>query len=211
MSIDKDVQLEGHGRRNLAVKFHRMLDISEKYKGTVIIFSDLTDRKLYEERLYQLSFHDQLTGIYNRAYFEQEMSRMSGGRFDPVGIIVSDLDGLKQVNDCLGHQAGDILIQTAAGILRTCFRDSDIVARVGGDEFVVLLPNAADDSAAEARRRINSALADHNKSNPHLPILLSMGIAVGNAREIGISDLYKQADDAMYREKQQKKAAQPAG
>jgi len=125
-----------------------------------VIARDITDRKQMEEWLRYLSMHDTPTGLYNRAYFEEELNRMQSGRFDPVGIVVCDVDGLKLVNDNLGHATGDALLATVAKILLQCFRESDVVARIGGDEFAALLPNCPQPVVEEAYARIKQTTAD---------------------------------------------------
>lgn len=201
MTIEKDLELPGIETRNIVIKFHRMLDVSEKYKGTIIIFTDLTYRKQIEDRLKFISFHDGLTGLYNRAFFNEELFRLDSGRFDSVAIIECDVDGLKIVNDTLGHQAGDILITTTAEILRRTFRESDIVARVGGDEFAIALPYSSTKSLEEACERIKYALEKHNKENPLVPLSFSIGAALGDTKDIGIDRIYRDADNEMYRNK----------
>ncbi|MHB8917084.1 MAG: PAS domain S-box protein, partial [Desulfocucumaceae bacterium] len=109
----------------------------------LVIVRDITERKKMERQLSFLSLHDPLTGLYNRAYFEQELRRLEDGRHTSAGIILCDVDGLKIVNDSLGHDAGDTLLAVTAGVIRTSFRGSDMVARIGGDEFAVLLSNCS--------------------------------------------------------------------
>jgi len=207
VTLEKDVEIPERGCHNLVIKFHRMLDISDKFRGTVIIFTDLTERKLAEEKLRYLSFHDKLTGLYNRAYFEQELRRMETDRFNPVGIIVCDVDGLKAVNDNLGHQAGDLLLVTVASILKKCFRDSDVVARIGGDEFAGILPASEESIVRMVCDRLKQESAAHNRDKPQIPISFSIGYAVGAARETGINELFKMADDNMYKSKPNNRAA----
>ena len=96
---------------------------------------------LNKQELQYICYHDAMTGLYNRAFFEVEMLRLEGIKAKNIGIVVIDLDGLKVVNDTLGHSIGDKLLLDAAKILIENVRDSDVVARIGGDEFVLLLPN----------------------------------------------------------------------
>ena len=115
---------------------------------------DVTEKKKAEEQLKYLSLHDPLTGLYNRTFFEEGMRRASDGRFDPIGIIICDLDGLKLINDSLGHDAGDSLLAAAAGIIGKTFRKGDIVSRIGGDEFAVLLTGSDEAAVEEAYLRL---------------------------------------------------------
>ncbi len=162
---------------------------------------DITERKVAEDNLRYLSLHSFLTGLYNRTYFEQEMSRLDSGRHLPVGIIMCDVDGLKLVNDTLGHKAGDDLLITAAKIIQGCFREEDVVARIGGDEFAILLPDSDRLNVENACCRIRNAVTQHNFNNPGLPLSLSVGFAVSTGTNINMKDLFREADDNMYREK----------
>ena len=167
----------------------------------VVSLLDLTERKRMEEELKYLAFHDSLTGLYNRAYFEEELRRLDDGRHLPVGIIVCDVDGLKAVNDTLGHRAGDRLLADAAGILKGCFRKSDVVARVGGDEFAVVLPRCGVQALERICSKIKEAFAGYNATNPELAVSLSIGFAVKDEPGISLEEVFRRADTSMYREK----------
>ncbi len=167
-------------------------------RGLVV---DITDRKIMEERLRFLSVHDPLTGLYNRAFFDEEGVRMASGRFDPLGVVVADLDGLKLVNDLLGHSAGDRLLRETGRLLKEAFRSSDVVARVGGDEFAAFLPECGEGFAHEARRRILTAVERHNETQGGAPLSLSVGCASGSGKSPGLASLMEEADNLMYQQK----------
>ncbi|MEW5761990.1 MAG: PocR ligand-binding domain-containing protein [Bacillota bacterium] len=169
--------------------------------GVIESFRDIGLRKEMEEQLRFLSMHDPLTGLYNRAYFEEEMRRLDGPRHRPVSIIVADLDGLKIVNDTLGHDRGDDYLCAAAAVIKSAFREEDCVARVGGDEFAVLLPHTDRAAAEAACRRIREAADRYNAANPLVPLSLSIGCATAVDMPPSLGQVYKDADDAMYREK----------
>ncbi|MGE5455336.1 MAG: diguanylate cyclase domain-containing protein, partial [Methylocystaceae bacterium] len=170
-----------------------------KITGVILSSRDITERKKLEDDLRFLSVHDQLTGLYNRTYFEAEMERLNSGRYDPVGIVVCDLDGLKLVNDTLGHEAGDRLLISTAAVLKQCFRQSDVVSRVGGDEFAILLPGSNHDQLEMLVYRIYEGVGYYNEDNPDLPLSLSVGMAVRDNRVTSMRDVYKEADNEMYR------------
>lgn len=176
-------------------------DKSGKTYRIVGIAADITDLKLGEEQLKYLSLHDPLTGLYNRVYFEEEMSRVEKMRCDAVGIITCDLDGLKLVNDTLGHDSGDAMLKLAATVMKECFRGGDAVARIGGDEFSVILPDTSPPAVQGASQRILEAVERYNASNPELPLSISVGYAVKNGVPFGMRELFKEADNDMYRKK----------
>jgi diguanylate cyclase (GGDEF)-like protein/PAS domain S-box-containing protein len=176
-------------------------DDSGKAHRIVGIAADITDLKLGEEKLKYLSLHDPLTGLYNRIYFEEEMSRIEKARYDRVGIVSCDVDGLKLVNDTLGHDHGDNLLVTAAKVIKECFREGDLVARIGGDEFSAILPNTTESAVENACQRIQDAVAAYNATNPELPLSISVGFAIKNGIHKNLKDVFKEADNNMYREK----------
>jgi len=168
------------------------------FKG---IGKDVTERIQYERRLEYLSLYDQLTDIYNRAFFEAELDRLSDGREYPVTIISADLDGLKLINDTMGHDAGDMMLNSCAGVLKKSLRSSDILARVGGDEFSAILVKTDRVTGELILRRIREHVEEHNRKNEALPLGLSLGAASAEEPGLPLKKLFKRADDMMYREK----------
>jgi diguanylate cyclase (GGDEF)-like protein/PAS domain S-box-containing protein len=162
---------------------------------------DITERKQFERELKYLSLHDQVTGIYNRHFFEEELQRVQKGRNFPVSVLIADLNGLKIINDSLGHQKGDELLRACAEVLQASLRGSDIVARVGGDEFAILLQDADEKDCEAVIRRIDYNLELHNKKNPELPVSIATGSATAKKQGVSLEDVYGKADEAMYRDK----------
>ncbi|MDD2554366.1 MAG: CHASE4 domain-containing protein, partial [Desulfotomaculaceae bacterium] len=164
------------------------------------IARDITERKSTDEKLEHLSLHDPLTGLYNRACFEENM-HAGDGRGNQAGIVVFDVDGLKLVNDTFGHEKGDTLLSAAAKVIKSSFREGDMVARIGGDEFAVLLANGNDEIVKNACNRIRAAVEKYNSSNPDLPLSIAIGFATRDDSATSLNDLFKEADHNMYREK----------
>lgn len=190
---------EGNGAY-IWVKTSPLFDSNRNLVGAIESIRDITERKLTEEQLKYLSQHDTLTKLFNRAYFEAEMGRFEEGGCNPTSIIVCDVDGLKLVNDTLGHEAGDNLLKAVARVLNKSFRGVDMVARIGGDEFAVLLPNCDIDAVKGACDRLRSLLNDYNSANPDIPLSLSIGFAT-KSDAVKLSEVFKEADNNMYREK----------
>jgi diguanylate cyclase (GGDEF)-like protein/PAS domain S-box-containing protein len=162
---------------------------------------EIAERKLVEAKLRYVSMHDSLTGLYNRTYFEEELQRISNGSYKSVGIIVCDVDGLKTVNDTLGHAFGDALIIAAATALKQACRNSDTVARIGGDEFVVLLPGADDQVIQEICQRIGENVQRRQKNMDGKFVRLSIGSALHKGPGLDMQELFKEADKNMYYDK----------
>ncbi|TSK06884.1 MAG: diguanylate cyclase [Geobacter sp.] len=172
--------------------------------GVVGALLDISERKQAELKLRYLSSHDILTGIYNRAYFDEELERLKKGRKFPVSIVMADVDRLKETNDQQGHAAGDELLKHAAEVLKNAFRREDVVARVGGDEFAALLPNTDETALREAMERLQQQLAQSNEGHAPHPLSLSIGAATAqNGDELMAS--WRLADQRMYRQKKGRK------
>ena len=169
-----------------------------------IVHRSLIKQNEAEQNLLDMANHDKLTGIFNRAYFHETLQQLDDLKTQPVSILMADIDLLKQTNDSLGHDAGDELIRRASSVFSECFRASDTVARIGGDEFVVLIPNANEDIARVILNRLRTTLANHNDFYEGLPLEISFGIATSQPGE-HISDVQKRADENMYAEKQRRK------
>ena len=161
--------------------------------------SDITARQQAEDELRHLSTHDALTGLYSRSFFVEEMARLERGRGFPVSIVMADVDHFKEANDRDGHAVGDALLRRVAQMLITAFRAEDVIARIGGDEFAVLLP--ATDAAA-ATPHCNACDRSSRRTTPRTeaPISLSLGVSVAQ-NPMPLLEVLREADEDMYREK----------
>jgi len=163
------------------------------------MIQDVTERKQTEEKIVYLSFHDRLTGLYNRRFFEEELKRLDVARNYPLTLVMADVNGLKLINDSFGHAIGDELLVNVAKVLRNGCRRDDIIARLGGDEFVVLLPNTDAVETEQILKRIN-ALAVQEKVGS-IEISISFGYEIKRYDSEDILDLFKKAEDYMYKRK----------
>ena len=188
----KDGSIRWHATRGSVIDDNGV----KKFLG---IARDTTVRKQAEDKIRYLSYHDSLTGLYNRAYLEQEMQRLDTKRQLPVSIVMADLNGLKLINDTYGHGVGDEMLINAAEILKNSCRKEDIVARWSGDEFVIFLPQTTVDEAQEVCRRIVDACtaADVKK----IPLSMALGVGSKKSMETELTDVLKEAEDSMYKHK----------
>ncbi len=172
----------------------------EYVEGIII---DITDRRKRENEINYLSNHDTLTGLYNRRFFEAEKWRVDSEKIYPVSVIMGDINGLKLINDSFGHLEGDKLIISIAGILQSNCRDTDILARTGGDEFSIILLHSTNQYAEELVKKIEAdcdALKNTTLGDVYR-LSISLGYATKKNAEEPIDQAIKEAEDNMYRHK----------
>ena len=172
----------------------------EALEGLII---DITDRKHKEDEIIFLNNHDFLTGLYNRRFLEQEKNHVEREEYLPLSVMIGDINGVKLVNDAFGHAEGDILIQETAKIIRECCRESDIAARTGGDEFLILMPHTDTETANSIMNKIKLKCEEYNKdlSNEAYSINISLGYATKETADANLDATVKIAEDFMYKRK----------
>ena len=180
--------------------FRIMPGHTEDFGWALVAIQDISQRKKAEDYLRYLGTHDVMTGVYNRAYFEESLLRLEQNRRDPISLVICDLNGLKNTNDTLGHQAGDNLIRRAAEVLKANAEGEQFAARIGGDEFILILPGADEPAAEEALRRLQKLVELNNKYYGEPELSLSLGAATSRPGQ-ALEKVFSLADRAMYANK----------
>lgn len=176
-----------------------VLDNTGKAVGVIGLVSDVTEKKEVEERLRYLSYTDILTGTYNRAYFEEKAKEFLSEEYFPVGVIMGDANGLKVVNDTFGHVEGDNLLKTVTTILKEVCKEKGVIFRVGGDEFIVLVPRT---DKIECENIIKEIFNQCEKYKDELiNISIALGSSVTDNKDKSIYEAVKEAEDKVYRQK----------
>ncbi len=178
---------------------HPIRDESGAPIGLVVVFRNTAKKREEEKKIEYLSFHDYLTGLYNRRYVEESLSRLDTLRNLPLTLMSLDVNGLKLTNDAFGHQEGDRLLKIVAGILTTSLREDEIIGRIGGDEFMILLPATTPQEADHLRERILQAT--RVKCRDPLVISLAVGHATKTSPAEDIEEIKRLADQRMYEDK----------
>lgn len=184
------------------------LSLSRDREGNIVGFRglgrDITDRIQADLKLRYLSYHDTLTGVYNRTFFEKELERLEGGNDYPITIVLSDLDGLKLINDTLGHKEGDKYLIECTKLLKNNLRSTDMLSRIGGDEFALILPKTKRQAGESLINRIRKNIEKYNKKDNGIPLSISMGLAVCKDNNQPLEEALRYADGIMYSDKLQR-------
>lgn len=170
--------------------------------GLIGISRDITDRKNEEEKIKYMSYHDNMTGLYNRTYFDKVREEIDKPDMLPLSVIIGDVNGMKMLNDSFGHVKGDRLLKELAKILKECTGENDIVARTGGDEFTILLPRTDEGEIREIIDKIRSkCIKRRSEDDNDIYIDIALGYATKHDPEDSLDKIIRQAEDLMYRRK----------
>ena len=188
------------GQENF-VHIKAKLLVDEKGNASTVVgtIQDITDRKKKEEEILYLSYHDQLTGFYNRRFYEEELKRLDTEKNLPITIVMGDVNGLKLINDSFGHIMGDEFLKKIAGVIKKGCRADDIITRLGGDEFVIILPKTNGFEAEKVIKRIKDLALEEKVGS--LDISISFGYGTKTNEEENIQEVFKNAEDHMYKHK----------
>jgi diguanylate cyclase (GGDEF)-like protein/putative nucleotidyltransferase with HDIG domain/PAS domain S-box-containing protein len=180
-------------------EFYEVRLVPNANNEVVAIVRDITLETKSRNNIEYLSYHDQLTGVFNRRFFEAEIERLDNKRNFPLCLIMGDVNGLKLINDSFGHNMGDKLLSKVGEILKEVCRESDIIARIGGDEFMILAKNMSEMQAEKLVKRIKSRCICEKIAE--LEISISFGWAAKNDIEESIEDTFNRAEDYLYKKK----------
>lgn len=177
--------------------------VFEQNKGEnqkhICMIEDITARKLAEKKILYLNYFDQLTGVHNRRYYETELKKINQKSKLPISLIMADVNGLKLINDAFGHFHGDQLLKTVSGVLKKVLNDEGFIARIGGDEFVLILPNTDNEETEKVVKKIQDSLSKRRKNN--LIFSVSFGWCIKDSVSQSFKDVFRFAEDQMYKNK----------
>ena len=182
----------------------RKITLPNNEDGIISIQSDITDKIKSEEKIKYASYHDSLTDLYNRSYLENKIQSLNQEQQLPLALIMADLNGLKLVNDTYGHNEGDELLRKMAAILKESCRSDDLIARWGGDEFVILLPETDLEQVKMVVKRINKKIADtflEFEDGSKLPLSAALGYGVKRHYFEDVFEILDEAESRMYKNK----------
>jgi diguanylate cyclase (GGDEF)-like protein/PAS domain S-box-containing protein len=191
--------------RDLYITSSPRFNEQNEYLGAINITRDISNFKLSEKKLRYDATHDALTDVYNRTFYEEMLESLNTNGHYPISVIMVDVDGLKTINDRLGHASGDLLLQRAAAIISESTRSDDMVMRIGGDEFLVFLPETTIAQVQRVRERIEQVIGAENDAYTN-PFNISLSIGTYTSLRPGaLREAVDLADMEMYHVKRQKK------
>jgi diguanylate cyclase (GGDEF)-like protein/PAS domain S-box-containing protein len=179
--------------------YNPIINENNEIIGTTAFARDITERKNTENEIIYISFHDKLTGLYNRRFFEEEILRLNTKRQMPLSVVMIDLNSLKLINDTFGHNEGDKILKGTAALLKKICRSDDILARWGGDEFVILLPKTSITDLEEIAQRIKKECS--KLTIQKIPLSLAIGVATKTEAKQDMQSILIDAENNMYKNK----------
>lgn len=198
-----EFEIEVSGKSSRWFRFNFSIIESKSKKAILCHGNDITETKVAYEKIKYMALHDPMTDLYNRSYFEEEILRLKNPRAFPVSIFIADLNNMKITNDTYGHEKGDQLIKNTADVFKENFRSCDVIARIGGDEFAVILSNTDQNAAKEINERLIEKIKAFN-INGDIKIDISIGYATQRENE-NIKSVLDRADSKMYEVKRMTK------
>lgn len=198
VSTGKTISYENYSQ--VLKKYYKVIAYKTEGNRFVTIVDDITEEKEKQNQIEYLSIHDYLTDLYNRRFFVNQFKNLDKLEFYPLGIMMFDLNGLKLINDAFGHDVGDVALRSVAKILCEVFKEDDIVARIGGDEFAALVPNASKETIDLIRNQIQIKSTVNKVKNISISMAVGYEIKDENSKET-IDEILKTVENKMYRHK----------
>ena len=198
ITYKKVIEVENNKSKYLEESYTPIINENREITGASVFSEDVTESYLHEQSILRLSYRDHLTGLYNRRYYTEELERLDNHNYYPLSIVIADINGLKIMNDAFGHEMGDKLLAKVADLLMDAFVNDNRVTRIGGDEFIILLPNTSREHVLSEVAKLKKSVESYKVMD--MAISVSFGVATKTENE-KISDIVKAAEDDMYTHK----------
>ena len=207
---DKVINTKNKLKEKIKIELNRKIRYIESIKvpvidkggvvtGIVGVVRDVTENVILENKLKKMSYRDKLTGLYNRAYFDEKLKELNNKEFFPLSFVMGDLNGLKVINDAIGHLEGDKILKEISRVIKNSCRKDDLIFRWGGDEFCILLPKTTEEEAEAICNRIRKNCKLNHKTI--IPLSIALGVSSKKESKKPIDEVLVEAEDKVYREK----------